>query len=219
MSEELRRQLAHRLDVKKKPKKEVEFLTDGIHKSASHLLLPNLNSLSSKSSASLSKPKKLYPLSPFLRSGPISIPKPAILETEELSINRGTLKAKLLPPISNPKQKRKHYHGDSKLIAEKEKEEHHKPYEFIQVIKNDPELMEDFWYCNRIGDAYDFQLVPFSKKNEEYLTISSRGITHFTPGGAYFLSLEEWEREYKLYQRLKEISFFKQYKKWKNFSL
>ena len=221
MSEELRRQLAQRLDAKKKPMLETQPLPNigSLHKSKSHALIPNLVSIASKSTISTTKPRKLNPISPFLKSGPIALPVTKIQEPEENLLTRSTQKLKILPPISIPKKKKRHYHGDSKLIEEKEKEEHHKPYEFIQVIKNDPELMEDFWYCNRIGDAYDFQLVPFSKKNEEYLTISSRGITHFTPGGAYFLSLEEWEREYKLYQRLKEISFFKQYKKWKNFSL
>jgi dynein heavy chain len=95
------------------------------------------------------------------------------------------------------------------------------PFEFIQVIKNDPELAEDFWYCNRKGDAYNFEFVPFDNKDDkEYLTISARGVTHhILHSGAIFLTLPEWEREYKLYKKLKEIKFFEQYKKWKNFSL
>mmetsp|Transcript_7627 Transcript_7627/g.14387 ORF Transcript_7627/g.14387 Transcript_7627/m.14387 type:complete len:3920 (+) Transcript_7627:928-12687(+) len=93
------------------------------------------------------------------------------------------------------------------------------PFEFIQVIKNDPELAEDFWYCNRKGDAYDFELVSFKDKNDqEYLTISARGVTHIVKGEAIFLTLAEWEREYNLYQKLKNIRFFKQYKTWKNFT-
>jgi dynein heavy chain len=93
------------------------------------------------------------------------------------------------------------------------------PFEFIQVIKNDPELAEDFWYCNRKGDAYDFELVSFKDKNDlEYLTISARGVTHIVKGEALFLTLAEWEREYSLYQKLKNIRFFKQYKTWKNFT-
>ena len=51
------------------------------------------------------------------------------------------------------------------------------------------------------------------------MTISSRGITHFIDEEAYFVSLEEWKREYKLYTELKKIKFFDYYKKWKNFNL
>ncbi|OMJ81675.1 hypothetical protein SteCoe_17784 [Stentor coeruleus] len=221
MSQDLRRQLAQRLDAKRKQniEKEQQSMIAGLSKSKSQALVLNASFHQSASSTSFAKPRKLKPITPFLKSSQGFAPQVKIPETEEMSMIKGAQKMKLLPPISNSKIRKTHYHGDEKLIEEKQKIEQQTPYEFIQVIKNDPELMEDFWYCNRIGDAYDFQLVPFSKKNEEYLTISSRGITHFTSGGASFLSLEEWEREYKLYQRLKEISFFKQYKKWKNFSL
>lgn len=51
------------------------------------------------------------------------------------------------------------------------------------------------------------------------MTISARGIIHFVDNEAYFISLEEWEREYRLYSELKKIKFFKNYKKWKNFSM
>ena len=94
------------------------------------------------------------------------------------------------------------------------------PYDYIKVIRSDPDLADDFWYFNRAGEAYDFELTTFEKKNEaEYLTISARGVTHFVNGEAVFLTLNEWEREYKLYRRLKEINFFRQYKLWKNYSL
>lgn len=56
-------------------------------------------------------------------------------------------------------------------------------------------------------------------KLKEYMTISSRGITHFIDDEAYFISLEEWKREYKLYTELKKLKFFDYYKKWKNFNL
>ena len=221
MSEDLKRQLAQRLDAKKRRIIESQSVPQlSLQKTKSKALLPNLSGLPSRFTLGVPKPSKLDPISRFIQTG--SIPQGQVSQAiiEDQPPPSQTLKSKFLPPLSFPKQKKPHYHGKEKLLEDKEKTEYHKPYEFIQVIKNDPELMEDFWYCNRDGDAYDFQLVPFNKKNEEYLTISSRGITHFTKGGgAYFLSLEEWEREYKLYQRLKEISFFKQYKKWKNFSL
>lgn len=130
---------------------------------------------------------------------------------------------------SKGKPKKQHIHGEDVFQREEialqfGKEEEGKkpptPFEFIQVIKNDPELAEDFWYCNRKGDAYNFEFVPFDKKDDdEYLTISARGVTHFINKEAIFLTLPEWEREYKLYDKLKQINFFAKYKKWKNFSL
>ena len=51
------------------------------------------------------------------------------------------------------------------------------------------------------------------------MTISSRGITHFVDGEGTFLTLDEWEREYTLYQKLRKIEFFSKYKIWKNFLL
>jgi len=46
-----------------------------------------------------------------------------------------------------------------------------------------------------------------------------QGITHFLDDQAEFKTIEEWERESKMFHLLLEIEFFKQYKKWKNFSL
>ena len=223
MSEDPRRQLAQRLDAKNNPIVENARLygINSMQKSKSQALIPMLSSVSTKSLATLPMPRKLNPISPFLKTGNIVLPKIKPVEPLELPVSKSVLKQKILPPLpnANSKQKKRHYHGDVKLLIEGVKEENVTPYNFIQTIKFAPEYIEDFWYCNRKGDAYDYEFVKFNEKNEEYMTISSRGITHFTPGGAYFLSLDEWEREYKLYQKLKEISFFKQYKKWKNFSL
>ncbi len=51
------------------------------------------------------------------------------------------------------------------------------------------------------------------------MTISARGITHFINEEANFMTVEEWEREAKMFHQLLEIEFFKKYKKWKSFSL
>lgn len=51
------------------------------------------------------------------------------------------------------------------------------------------------------------------------MTISSRGIVHTVDGDETFVSLDEWEREYKIFSKLKDIKFFKHYKLWKNFML
>lgn len=51
------------------------------------------------------------------------------------------------------------------------------------------------------------------------MTISSRGIVHTVDGDETFVSLDEWEREFKIFSKLKHIKFFKHYKLWKNFML
>ena len=38
-------------------------------------------------------------------------------------------------------------------------------------------------------------------------------------GDGTFKTLDEWEREYTLYQKLRQIDFFEKYKIWKNFLL
>jgi len=56
--------------------------------------------------------------------------------------------------------------------------------------------------------------VPFKEKeekhnNKEFMTVSSRGVIHF---------IIEWEREARLFQKIKKISFFENYRTWKTFS-
>lgn len=40
------------------------------------------------------------------------------------------------------------------------------------------------------------------------MTISARGMVHFIKGEATFLSIPEWEREMRLYKKIKKIPFF-----------
>ena len=121
------------------------------------------------------------------------------------------------------RQRRNHIHGDIEFPVSDAPASAGKftsPFAILKMIKEDPDLAEDFWYLNRKEDAYDFEFVTYQKRNpRQYLTISSRGVTYFTDGVTEFLSLDEWDREYNLYKRLKNIKFFNQYKKWKNFSL
>lgn len=49
--------------------------------------------------------------------------------------------------------------------------------------------------------------------------INNKGITHVYYEDTEFLTIDEWEREYKLYSKLRLIDFFKKYKLWKNFFL
>lgn len=92
-------------------------------------------------------------------------------------------------------------------------------------------MADEFCYLIKKSHAYDFQIVEFDQiksksdpkrpdhKSLEYMTISARGLTHFVDDEAKFMSIEEWEREVKMFHRLRKISFFVKYKMWKNFSL
>lgn len=83
------------------------------------------------------------------------------------------------------------------------------PMDFIHLIRTDPEMVDEFCYLNKCGDPYDFKIVEFEERDpKEYMTISARGITHFLYDEAIFLTIEEWEREARLYQRIRSIEFF-----------
>lgn len=54
------------------------------------------------------------------------------------------------------------------------------PLDFIYLIRTDPDMADEFCYLNKRDHAYDFKIVEFEERNEnEYMTISSRGITYF----------------------------------------
>jgi hypothetical protein len=40
-------------------------------------------------------------------------------------------------------------------------------------------------------------------QNKEYMTVSSNGIVHFINGETTFLTIPEWEREMRLYKKIK----------------
>lgn len=83
------------------------------------------------------------------------------------------------------------------------------------------------------GNAYDWECVDFRVKDdavrngrklgkaihEEYMTISARGIVHSIDGEETFITLDDWQKEYEIYNKLKKIKFFNHYKLWKNFML
>lgn len=118
-----------------------------------------------------------------------------------------------MPKFGKKKRPNKDEPGDAK-------EPILKPMDFINLIRTDPEMRDEFCYLNRQSHPYDYKIVEFNSRNpNEYMTISARGITHFYKDEVYFMTIEEWEREAKMFHQLLQIDFFKQYKKWKNFSL
>lgn len=75
------------------------------------------------------------------------------------------------------------------------------PANFYKLVANREEMSEFFCYCNRRADFYDFEVVAFPEKNEdEYLTVSKRGFTHFISGVPHFITATQWEREASIYR-------------------
>lgn len=50
------------------------------------------------------------------------------------------------------------------------------------------------------------------------MTVSGNGIVHYINGETTFLTIPEWEREMRLFQKIKKINFFQKYTSWKTFS-
>jgi hypothetical protein len=48
-----------------------------------------------------------------------------------------------------------------------------------------------------------------------YFTISKEGVTQFGKEVSYFTPLDRWEREYKIFNKISNINFFKKYRRWK----
>lgn len=95
-----------------------------------------------------------------------------------------------------------------------------KPHEIFSFYQAFPEMIEDFFYLNRISHPYDYQIVSYAKRNPtEYMTISSQGVTLYHDKEAEFLTRKEWLEDEKIYYKLQKIDFFNQYKLSKNFSI
>lgn len=116
------------------------------------------------------------------------------------------------------------------------------PYDFIKLLNEDPDISDEFCYLKKMTHPYDLRIVDYEKKDREpatksssrsetfnrkpilstvdkgeCITISARGITYFTSEESVFVTLKEWQRESELYQKLVNLSFFNNYKIWKNF--
>ena len=75
-----------------------------------------------------------------------------------------------------------------------------------QIILETPEMQDEFCYLNRRNNPYDFKIVEFNERDPiEYMTISSRGITHYIKGVGEFIRIEDWEKEARQYDRLLQI--------------
>jgi hypothetical protein len=83
------------------------------------------------------------------------------------------------------------------------------PLEFYKMIVHDKDIQDFFCYCNRLDDFYEFEVVSFNEKtDDDYLTVSWRGLVHFLHGEPNFIHILDWEREVNIYKSIKQIAFF-----------
>jgi dynein heavy chain len=237
MSQDLKNQLAQRLylrdNLSLKPANAKSFRSESHEgrKLASLPLAPKI--APSLKARRLQRTTQLDPISPHIRDKitPKSIYDKlsvSMIEPQDSTpISDASMSIEMRTSIKKTaakpkiKVKKPHFHGDIDFHEEVPPPNRKlNPFDVLHMLRFDPDLSEDFWYLNRKEGPYDFEFVNYNKRNpNEYLTISSRGVTYFLNGVAEFITIEEWHREYMVYQKLKDIPFFKQYKLWKNFSI
>lgn len=105
----------------------------------------------------------------------------------------------------------------------------------MHLVEEDTRIKNEFCYLKKMNHMYDLKIVEFeggdtksqglkgSPKNgagyaEEYITISSRGITYFSKDSSRFVPLAEWKREAEYFGKLMKLDFFGKHKLMKNFS-
>ncbi len=95
--------------------------------------------------------------------------------------------------------------------------------EIINLIEDSKsEEPEKYYYCVKGKNFYEFYACHFEDINTEqddYITVSSRGVTHFIKDEAEFLTLSEWRDEVENYKKMNDISFFKNFRIGKSFTL
>ena len=64
------------------------------------------------------------------------------------------------------------------------------------------------------------QIVPHAEIDQaNFYTMSSSGVTHFVDGGVEFTPLDQWEREYHLFNQISQLNVFRMYKLWKGWAM
>jgi hypothetical protein len=96
-----------------------------------------------------------------------------------------------------------------------------KPGTFTESLQLDTRYIDEFragnfLYLRRKGGtastAYDLETAEHAQVNpDDYFTMSQHGITHFKGATSEFTSLDRWEREYALFNRVRRIPFFHKY--------
>lgn len=94
------------------------------------------------------------------------------------------------------------------------------PPEQLEALINDPGYFLYLSNASSSGLAYDLIVVEHSQINpDDYLTLSCSGMTHFSGFHSEFTPLRQWEREFGMFHRMREIPFFAKYRAWKMFTV
>ena len=104
-----------------------------------------------------------------------------------------------------------------KAIKNREWVDLDKYIELLLDSKSEDEIV--FIYCNPNpnGDPYDLQVCGYEKRNtDKYYTLSGKGLSvHEGDHLTEFISLAQWLINRDSYNHIKELKFFKKFKKWK----
>jgi hypothetical protein len=91
----------------------------------------------------------------------------------------------------------------------------------LDKIREDPESNQ-FHYLMRFPvddfptNPYHLKVVPHAQVDEDhFFTLSASGVTQFDKGKADFTQLDQWQREYYLFNEILQIKCFKSYLYWK----
>jgi dynein heavy chain len=98
----------------------------------------------------------------------------------------------------------------------------------METLRQYPNSTE-FVYLSRVDmskdstnyNPYALEMVPFNAADpNDFYTMSVHGITHFVDGSnADFTTLDQWEREFQLFNAMRQLNVFKRFRKWKGFSV
>ena len=97
-------------------------------------------------------------------------------------------------------------------------------YSFLNMLREHYDSLEFVYLAplktNSLAyNPYDLEVVNHSDIDESHFyTMSAAGVTHFIDGQAEFTPLDQWEREYHLYNQIITLDVFRQYKLWKGFA-
>ncbi|QDZ24237.1 heavy chain of dynein [Chloropicon primus] len=97
-------------------------------------------------------------------------------------------------------------------------------YSFLNMLREHYDSLEFVYLAplktNSLAyNPYDLEVVNHSDIDEDHFyTMSAAGVTHFIDGQAEFTPLDQWKREYHLYNQIINLDVFRQYKLWKGFA-
>ena len=109
-------------------------------------------------------------------------------------------------------------------VASAEGQEVRPWYSFLNMLRQHYDSLEFVYLAplktNSLAyNPYDLEVVNHSDIDEDHFyTMSAAGVTHFIDGQAEFTPLDQWEREYNLYNQIITLDVFRQYKLWKGFA-